>query len=76
MRGILSSATRPTVSPRTTPSRSLSATGSRFRAQQNKKTLATELRLTRIDDVGDGSSSYTASGQYGAGQCFRDNITC
>jgi hypothetical protein len=34
-------------------------------------TLATELRLTRIDDVGDGGS-YIASGRYGAGQCFRD----
>ena len=42
-------------------------------SQQVPKTLATEARLTRIDDVGDGSSSYTASSQYGAGQCFRDD---
>ena len=46
-----------------------------LQSQQENKTLATEFRVTRIDDVGDGSSSYTASGQYGAGQCFRENIT-
>lgn len=40
-------------------------------SQQIPKTLATEARLTRIDDVGDGSSSFTASRRYGAGQCFR-----
>jgi hypothetical protein len=42
-------------------------------SQQMPKTLAMELRLVRIDDVGDASSSYTASRQYGAGQCFRDD---
>ena len=42
-------------------------------SQQLPKTLATEVRLTRIDDVGDGSSSYPASQQYGAGQCLRND---
>ena len=43
-----------------------------LQAQQQQRNLASELRLTRIDDVGDGSSGYTASGRYGAGECFRD----
>jgi hypothetical protein len=44
-------------------------------SQQKNKDLAMEWRITRIDDIGDGSSSYTASGQYGAGQCFREDVT-